>query len=120
MKSGAETVDAYVDAQPDEWRPSLLRLRELCRRELVGYAEGMDHGMPAYARGGQMEVAFAKQARYLSLYILKQPVLDAHRGELAGISGGKGCIRYRRHDQIDWALVASLLSETCSNSDKIC
>jgi hypothetical protein len=120
MQSAADTVEAYIDEQPDVWRPSLRRLRELCCRELVDYVEGMDHGMPAYARRGQTEVAFAKQARYLSLYILKRAVLDAHRAGLVGISVGKGCIRYRRPDQINWALVASLLSDTRSSLDEIC
>jgi hypothetical protein len=44
---------------------------------------------PSYARHEKIEVDFGKQARYLSLYILKQPVLDAHRPEPAGLSLGR-------------------------------
>jgi hypothetical protein len=76
--------------------------------------------MPSYSRGGQVEVAFAKQAQHLSLYILKKPVFDAHRANLGRLSLGKGCIRYRRPDQIDWAVVASLLSDTRGSSIEIC
>jgi len=54
--------------------------------------------------GGQMcgsaagiaEIAWASQKRYISLYVLRADVLDAHRGQLAGLDVGKGCIRYRR------------------------
>jgi uncharacterized protein YdhG (YjbR/CyaY superfamily) len=80
----------------------------------------MAYGMPAYSRDGELEVGFAKQARYLSLYILKQPVLDAHRSQLSGLSLGKGCIRFRRPEQIDWEIVASLLSETRASNAGIC
>ena len=100
---------SYIDEQPAEWRPVLRKLRALCRRELRGFTEDMAYGMPGYLRSGQVEVGFCKQARYLSLYILKQPVLDAHRQELAGIDMGKGAIRYRTAAQIDWAVVISLL-----------
>ncbi|MGO9457817.1 MAG: iron chaperone [Acidimicrobiales bacterium] len=120
MKSAAETVKTYIEGQPDEWRPTLRRLRALCRRELAGYEEDMSYGMPSYSQNGKVAVAFAKQSEYLSLYILAKPVLDAHRAELTGLSVGKGCIRFRRAGQLDWALVGRLLSESRSTSAPIC
>jgi hypothetical protein len=68
----------------------------------------------------KVEVSFARQARYLSLYILKQPVLDAHRAELHGLSVGKGCVRFRRPDDVDWEVVSALLAETCTSRSGIC
>jgi hypothetical protein len=47
-------------------------------------------------------------------------VLDAHRRDLAGLDLGKGCIRYRRPDQIDWDVVARLLTETRERPGDIC
>jgi hypothetical protein len=120
MRSAAATVGSYIDEQPNDWQPTLKKLRAACRRELTGYTEGMANGMPAYSRAGQVEVAFANQARYLSLYILKHPVFEAHRADLAGLGLGKGCIRYRRPDQINWTVVASLLAETRESASDIC
>ena len=120
MKSAATTVASYIEEQPAEWQPVLRKLRAACRRTLTGYTEAIAYGMPSYSRDGEVEVSFAKQAQYLSLYILKKPVFDAHRAELAGLSLGKGCIRYRRPDQIDWAVVASLLTETRDSTGEIC
>ena len=119
MKSKAASVVDYIDEQPDEWRPTLRKLRATCRRELSGYTEAMRYGMPSYARDSQVEVSFAKQARNLSLYILKQPVFDAHREELRDLSLGKGCIRYMHPAQIDWGVVSCLLSETRESTDLI-
>ena len=116
----AEDVMSYIDEQPDTWRPSLKKLRALCRRELRGYSEGIAYGMPSYAREGQTEIGFGKHARYLSLYVLKQPVLDAHRSELLGLSVGKGCIRFRTPEQIDWDLVGKLVTDTAASAADIC
>jgi hypothetical protein len=46
----------------------------------------MDFGMPSYKRDGEVEIAFASQKKYISLYILREDVLDAHRDRLGGIS----------------------------------
>jgi uncharacterized protein YdhG (YjbR/CyaY superfamily) len=120
MKSTATSVVSYIQEQPEGWQPTLKKLRAACRRELRGYTESMAYGMPSYARSGEVEVGFGKQAHYLALYILKQPVFDAHRIELAGLSLGKGCIRYRRPDQIDWDVVSRLLADTLASADVIC
>jgi uncharacterized protein YdhG (YjbR/CyaY superfamily) len=120
MKSDAPSVARYLAEQPADWSPTLKRLRTACRRELRDYTEQMAYGMPAYLRDGAVEVAFARQARHLSLYIAKQGVLDAHRAALAGLSVGKGCIRYRRPDQIDWDVVTDLLADTRASSEAPC
>ena len=120
MKSAATTVGGYIEEQPTEWKPTLKKLRAACRQELKGFAERMAYGMPSYLREGRVEVSFGKQARYMSLYILKQPVFEAHRADLAGLSLGKGCIRYRRPEQVDWEVVSRLLSDTRESPDEIC
>jgi uncharacterized protein YdhG (YjbR/CyaY superfamily) len=120
MKSDADSVMRYIREQPDEWQPSLIKLRSACRGALRSYTESMAYGMPSYARDGHIDVAFGKQARYLSLYILKQPVLDAHRAELAGLSLGKACIRYRQPEQVNWEIVSRLLTDTRQSTDAVC
>jgi hypothetical protein len=35
--------------------------------------------------------------------------MAAHRDRLAGLSVGKGCVRYRRPDQLDETVVRSIL-----------
>jgi uncharacterized protein YdhG (YjbR/CyaY superfamily) len=120
MKSTAETVSAYVAEQPKDWRPTLKQLRALCRAQLPGYREKMAYGMPSYERDGEVAVSFAKQASYLSLYALNQAVFEAYRPQLAGLSLGKGCIRYRRPEQVDWKVVSALLAETCASHGDVC
>jgi uncharacterized protein YdhG (YjbR/CyaY superfamily) len=120
MKSSAPTVASYIEAQPLEWQPTLNKLRAACVRQLPGYEETIAYGMPSYSHEGKSEVAYAKQAHYLSFYILNKSVLDAHRAELAGLSVGKGCIRYRQPGAIDWEVVAGLLADVFASQDPIC
>ncbi len=87
MRSTAADVVHYIAQQPEEWQPPLNKLRLACRNQLRGYREGMTYGMPSYERSGRVEVGFGKQTRYLSLYILKQPVFEAHRAQLSGLRG---------------------------------
>jgi uncharacterized protein YdhG (YjbR/CyaY superfamily) len=118
------TVDAYV-AQVDEGRRDAVRtLRDLCRSHLEGFTEGMKYGMPGYWRGpvqsGELEIGFAAQKQYLSFYVLRTDVMAAHLDRLGGLDLGKGCIRYRRPDQIDEAVVRSIVRSTVATSGPIC
>lgn len=65
--------------------------------------------MPAYKRLGLVEVAFASQKQYIALYVLNKEVLDRFRSELSASSIGKGCIRYKKPEQIDFEVLNDLL-----------
>jgi len=120
MQSDAKTVAEYMKQVPVERRAALQELRRLCRSTLKGYKEIMGYGMPGYEKNGVTEVGFASQKDYISFYILKRDVLDAHRAELKGISVGKGCIRYTRPDKIDFDVVKKLLVGTYESDIEIC
>ncbi len=120
MQSNAKDVTAYLKLAPEERRAALDRLRKLCKASLKGYEESMAYGMPCYSRKGIVEVAFASQRQYISLYILRKEVLDAHRERLKGSSLGKGCIRYTRPEKIDFDVVKDMLGDTQANNGPIC
>jgi uncharacterized protein YdhG (YjbR/CyaY superfamily) len=120
MASEATTVTAYIAEAPADRRPALNLLRRLCREDLPGFAEAMKHGMPSYLRGGEIEVAFASQKSYISVYILRQAVLEANADRFTGLSVGKGAIRFRRPEQIDPETVRALLGATVADDGQIC
>ena len=109
MQSTAANVDTYLSQVPDTRRAALTRLRELCRETLVGYEEGMEYGLPSYKKSGVVEVAFASQKNYISLYVLKEAVVNTYRAALVTASIGKGCIRYSRPEKLDFAIIEKLL-----------
>ena len=121
MQSKSETVTAYLQEVPEKRKAALAQLRQLCMKKLVGYEESMAYGMPSYKKqGGEVEVAFASQKNYISLYILKEEVLDKYRADLTHLNLGKGCVRYRQPQQIDFELVAQLLEESYQSDSEIC
>lgn len=118
MQSTATSVDEYLETVPPERLTALARLRQLCLSTLSGYEESMQYGMPSYSKDGIVEVGFNSQKNYISLYVLKKDVADRYRDQLKDM--GKGCIRYRRPEQIDFAVVEKLLADTASSSAEIC
>jgi hypothetical protein len=84
----------------------------------------MKYGLPGYWRGpvaeGEGEIGFAAQRQYLSCYVVRTDVMAAHRDRLADLSLGKGCIRYRRPEQMDEIVVRSILEMTAATRGPIC
>jgi uncharacterized protein YdhG (YjbR/CyaY superfamily) len=120
MQSQAKTVTAYLKEVPKDRLEALKRLRELCLKHLTGFEESMMYGGPCYSRNGVAEVGFASQKNNIALYILRKDVMDAHRSAFAASSVGKGCIRYRNPNKIDFAVVENLLIGTRESQGEIC
>lgn len=122
MQSTAKTVDEYLDEIPSERKVVLTKLRELCRASLKGFEETMMYGMPVYVRNGEAEVSFASQKNFISLYILKNNVMDSHRDllKVKGVSMGKGCIRYAKPEKIDFNIVEMMLKATQESASPVC
>ncbi len=95
-------------------------MRRLCLEELRGFTEAMRYGMPSYERDGEVEIGFASQKAYISFYVLRQAALEANASRLEGLSVGKGCIRFRRPEQIDEETVRLLLAATVADDGPIC
>jgi len=116
----AAGVPAYLAQVPPERQAIMTGLREACVELLQGFEESMAYGMPSYAREGQVEVAFASRKQYVSLHILRTDVLEPHRVDLPGLDVGKGCIRYRKPEQVDMDVVRSMLSATARAPGPVC
>jgi uncharacterized protein YdhG (YjbR/CyaY superfamily) len=109
MKSAAASVEAYVAEVPAARRAAIEKLRKLCKKNLVGYEECIDYGMPCYKRAGVMGFAFASQKQYISLYGCGKPAVKDLRDKLSASSKSKGCIRFTDPEKIDFDLIDELL-----------
>ena len=98
----------------------MTKLRNLCVKVLRGYEESMEYGMPCYKRNGNIEVAYASQKNYISIYGLKKGVIDAHRALLVSANVGKGCIRYSKPEKLDFASLEKLLVATRESDEVVC
>jgi len=120
MTSKAPNVQTYIEEVPAERRPAVRKLRSLCRQNLIGYEECIEYGMPGYKRNGVLEVSFASQKQYISLYVMKKDVVDEFRSALSGASIGKGCIRFTKPDKIAFEVVQQLLRRTAESKSAPC
>lgn len=120
LQSAAKDVTAYLQEVPAERQECLTKLREICLTTLAGYEESMVYGMPCYAKDGVVEVAFASQKNYISLYALKQDAVEANKDALAGLNVGKGCIRYSKPAKMDFSVIEKLLSDTFDSPASAC
>ncbi|MEV6952998.1 DUF1801 domain-containing protein [Streptomyces sp. NPDC051183] len=120
VHSEANDVPGYLAEAPEGRRPALTRLRELCRAELAGFEEVMAYGMPVYQRDGAAEIAFASQKQYVSFYLMRGDVREAFAERLADQDMGKGCLRFRKPENIDFDLVRDLLRATAARPGTVC
>ncbi|WP_370409985.1 iron chaperone [Streptomyces fradiae] len=120
VRTPAQDVDGYLAGITGDRAAALGRLRELCRGELGGFVETIAYGMPAYTRDGAAEIAFASQKQYISFYLMRADVAEAFAERLAGQDMGKGCIRFRKPDAIDYDLVRDLLAAVARTPGTVC
>jgi len=120
MQSKAANVADYIKEAPADRQPVLRKLRKTYQQALPGYEERIEYGMPAYARNGKMEAAFASQKQYISVYVGKEDVVSEFREQLKGASIGKGCIRFTKPERIDFDVVERLLRRTAESNSAAC
>ena len=107
MQSKATTVAAYLDELPEDRRTALVTLRKLIRRIAPKATENMEYGMPTYLMG-DMLCAMASQKGNLALYV-GDTTLTPYRAQLKGLKCGKGCIRFKRLDELPLDVVSAML-----------
>ncbi|SRR5216684_8379926 len=110
MKSEATDVAMYLSSVPAERREALERLRSLYIATLKGCEECIEYGMPCYKRDGVLVASFASQKQYIALYGMGKAV-ERYRKELKGCSVGKGCIRFRSPEAMDFNLIQRMLKD---------
>lgn len=117
-KPKVENVDTYLTYIEDPKRQILEKIRHLCNHILKDYKETIEYNMPCYKKNNQVEVAFANQKHYISLYILKNGIIEKYKPYLK--STGKGCIRYKNIKDIDFTLIKKILQDVVLSNGLIC
>ncbi|MBT3273644.1 MAG: DUF1801 domain-containing protein [Spirochaetales bacterium] len=120
MQSEAIDVDSYLREVPKDRLSALSEIRNLCRESHPGYTENMAYGMPSYSKGGVVELAFASQKQNIALYVLKEGVVNQFRDRFAKSAIGKGCIRFRNPEKIDFELVRQILDDAYRSVEPPC
>jgi uncharacterized protein YdhG (YjbR/CyaY superfamily) len=120
VQSAAVSVDSWMLERDPERRAIFDQLREACKAELSGWEERMEWGMPGYGPSGERNVvSFNDQKRHIAFYA-GQTAVERFGDALVGVDCGKGCVRYRRPDQVDLDTVRAMLRDIRSRSGPMC
>jgi uncharacterized protein YdhG (YjbR/CyaY superfamily) len=118
VKSEAKDVTAYLAEVPAERRDALKRLRSLYLATFKDCEECMDYGLPCYKRDGELVAAFASQKQYIALYGMEK-VAQRYSKELTGCTMGKGCIRFRRPEAMNFDLIQRMLKDRSNQGQRL-
>lgn len=124
MQSDATTVEAYLDALPDDRRVAIVAVRDLIVANLpAGYEETMQYGMISYVvpidrypetynDQPLTYISLASQKRHMALYLNgvdgDQDASFRSRFEATGkkLDMGKSCVRFTKLDKLPLDVIA--------------
>lgn len=88
------SVDAYIAAQPEEARNTLVGVRSAIRKGAPDAEESISYKIPAYKVNGRVLLYFAGWKRHYSLYPADVALVAEFQDELASYEVEKGTIRF--------------------------
>lgn len=116
MQSSAKTVAAYLKELPADRRTALATLRRMIRETVPEARESMQAGMPTYAVGNCPLFAMASQKHHLALYVCAWETMSKHRRKFGEANCGKGCVRFKKLDDLSLPAVQELLEAAAKES----
>lgn len=135
MQSKAATVDDYIAELPEDRKKAMTELRKVIKRNIPkGFKESMGYGMMGYEVPHSLYPAgyhckpedplpfmgLASQKNFIAVYhmgIYADPKLlkwftDEYAKQAKGkLDMGKSCIRFKKPEQIPYALIGELASK---------
>lgn len=105
--SKAATISEYLDELPPDRKAALSELRKMIHRIAPKTVEAMKYGLPSF---GEL-CALASQKNYMSLYVCEGDIVKAHLKQLGKVSCGRGCIRFKRLEDLNLSVVENILRE---------
>ncbi|HEX2613439.1 MAG TPA: DUF1801 domain-containing protein [Fibrobacteria bacterium] len=107
MMPKAESVDAYLAAQPAKARAALTKIRALVRKAAPDGEELISYGIPAIKVNGRLLVYFAGFKAHVGMF---PPVRDAALlRELKGFAGPKGNLRFPLSEPMPYPLIRKVV-----------
>lgn len=114
MLSNFTNPDDYFNNLPTDRKEGLLKLRQVIKELLPHAEETMHYNMPTY-KIGESFVALASQKNYMCLYVCYPEILEKFEGELKHLNSGKGCIRYKRAEDLPMDTIKNIVKEIFKN-----
>jgi uncharacterized protein YdhG (YjbR/CyaY superfamily) len=103
-----QSVDDYMEAQPEALQAALRRVRAAIRKALPDAEEGIAYNMPAYRQHGGVAIYFAGWKQHYGLYGATASTVAAFGEELVRYEVRKGTIRFPLAEPVPARLIESI------------
>ena len=102
MQYDVATPEEYLDALEPDWRRDKLQsLRGLITARAPDLEEVISHKMLGYRDGRGPVFHLNAQKAYVGFYVGNIAKIDPEGALLNGLNLGKGCIRFKKSNEID-------------------
>jgi uncharacterized protein YdhG (YjbR/CyaY superfamily) len=116
MQSAAKTVPAYLKQLPADRRQALSILRKMIKQVAPDAKESMQYGMPMYVIVDCPLFSLASQKHHLALYVCGWNAMNKYRNKLGKTNCGKGCVRFKKLDDLSLDVVEKLLIDATNEA----
>jgi uncharacterized protein YdhG (YjbR/CyaY superfamily) len=107
-KTTYNTVDEYIDSQPEAVQAVLQRVRSAIRKAVPDAEEVISYNIPAFKLGSSRVLYFAGWKKHYSIYPAGERIVAAFKDELAPYEVRKGTIRFPLSQPVPVALIAGI------------
>jgi len=114
--AGANDVDGYLAAVPEDKRAALLKLRKTIKAAAPKATEVISYQIPAYKHKGLL-VGFAASKEHCTFHIMSTEVTKAHADDLKGYKLGKASIRFAPDKPLPASLVTKLVKARIAENE---
>ena len=111
------TVDEYIAATDADRQKVLRALRGMIRDAAPRAHEEIRHKMPYYVNHGDL-VAFASHKNHFSVSVIGGKRLTKHRDALGKLNCGKGCIRFKKLEELPLDVLRRIVRDTAAENER--
>jgi uncharacterized protein YdhG (YjbR/CyaY superfamily) len=105
MKRDFETVDEYIEVQPEMAQRALSRVRSAIRKAVPKAEESISYRMPTYKLNGDRLLYFAGWKLHYSLYPATKRLLAALKDDLKPYEVVKSTVRFSLAEPVPTKLI---------------
>ena len=110
MQSKIETVDQYMQTQPEPVRRKLEELRALIKVTAPEATEVISYGVPGFKLGAPL-VGYGAAKEHIGFYVMDPSVIETHADDLKSYKTSKGSISLPIDKPIPTDLVTMIVKE---------
>lgn len=104
----ADSIEAYIAAQPELLRPKLEQVRAAIRKAVPDAVEVIGYGMPGYKLRGKPLLYFAGFKNHYSLFAASGSFFATLKDELQGYDLRKGTVHFPLTEPVPVKLIGRI------------